>query len=40
MSKLPLDINHQVQAAADDRTRSVTIRKLRRALVGEDKPSA
>ena len=40
MSKLLLDINDQVQAAADDRARSVIIRRLRRALAGENKPSA
>ena len=32
MSKLILDINARVEAAADDRTRGVIIRKLRRAL--------
>ncbi|MCP3463379.1 MBL fold metallo-hydrolase [Bradyrhizobium sp. CCGUVB23] len=32
MSKLLLDINDQIEAAADDRARGVIIRKLRRAL--------
>jgi metallo-beta-lactamase family protein len=32
MSKLLLDINEQIEAAADDRARGVIIRKLRRAL--------
>lgn len=32
MSKLILDINDQIEAAADDRARGVIIRKLRRAL--------
>jgi metallo-beta-lactamase family protein len=32
MSKLILDINEQIEAAADDRARGVIIRKLRRAL--------
>ncbi len=32
MSKLILDINDQIEAAADDRARAVIIRKLRRAL--------
>ena len=35
MSKLILDINAQVEAAADDRARGVVIRRLRRALEGE-----
>ncbi|MDI2075004.1 MBL fold metallo-hydrolase RNA specificity domain-containing protein, partial [Bradyrhizobium sp. Mp27] len=34
MSKLLLDINDQIEAAADDRSRGVIIRKLRRALEG------
>jgi metallo-beta-lactamase family protein len=32
MSKLILDINERVAAAADDRARRVVIRRLRRAL--------
>jgi metallo-beta-lactamase family protein len=32
MSKLILDINDRIEAAADDRSRGVIIRKLRRAL--------
>ena len=32
MSKLILDINDRMQAAADDRARGVVIRRLRRAL--------
>jgi len=32
MSKLILDINHQIDAAADDRARGVILRRLRRAL--------
>ena len=32
MSKLVLDINERIQAAADDRARGVIIRKLRLAL--------
>ena len=32
MSKLILDINERIDAAADDRARGVIIRKLRRAL--------
>ena len=32
MSKLVLDINDRIEAAADDRARSVVIRHLRRAL--------
>jgi metallo-beta-lactamase family protein len=35
MSKLILDINASIEAAADDRTRGVIIRRLRRALEGE-----
>ena len=35
MSKLILDINAAVEAAADDRARGVIIRRLRRALEGE-----
>jgi metallo-beta-lactamase family protein len=35
MSKLLLDINDQMEAAADDRTRGIIVRKLRRALQGE-----
>jgi len=35
MSKLILDINDLIEAAADDRTRGVIIRKLRRALQEE-----
>ncbi len=35
MSKLILDINAAVDAAADDRTRGVIIRRLKRALEGE-----
>ncbi|UVO27003.1 MBL fold metallo-hydrolase [Bradyrhizobium arachidis] len=34
MSKLLLDINDQIEAAADDRARGVIVRKLRRALAG------
>jgi metallo-beta-lactamase family protein len=34
MSKLILDINQQIEAAADDRGRGVIIRRLRRALEG------
>jgi metallo-beta-lactamase family protein len=34
MSKLVLDINDQIEAAADDRARGVIIRRLRRALEG------
>jgi metallo-beta-lactamase family protein len=34
MSKLLLDINEQIEAAADDRARGVIVRKLRRALAG------
>ena len=36
MSKLILDINDAVDAADDDRTRGIIIRKLRRALVAQD----
>ncbi len=36
MSSLVLDINDRIQAAADDRARGVIIRRLRRALQGED----
>jgi metallo-beta-lactamase family protein len=32
MSKLILDINDRIEAAADDRARGVIVRKLRRAL--------
>ena len=32
MSKLILDINERIEAAADDRARGVIIRRLRRAL--------
>jgi metallo-beta-lactamase family protein len=32
MSKLVLDINERIEAAADDRARGVIIRRLRRAL--------
>jgi metallo-beta-lactamase family protein len=32
MSKLVLDINDRIQAAADDRARDLIIRRLRRAL--------
>ena len=35
MSKLILDINEQIEAAADDRARGVIIRRLRRALSAE-----
>ncbi len=35
MSKLILDINDAIEAAADDRARGVVIRRLRRALEGE-----
>jgi len=35
MSKLVLDINDQIEAAADDRARRVIIRRLRRALESE-----
>ena len=36
MSKLVLDINDQIEAAADDRARGVIIRRLRRALETSD----
>lgn len=36
MSKLVLDINDRIEAAADDRARGVIIRSLRRALEGSD----
>lgn len=36
MSKLVLDINDRIEAAADDRARGVIIRKLRRALDAQD----
>ena len=36
MSKLILDINERIEAAADDRARGVIIRKLRRALETRD----
>jgi metallo-beta-lactamase family protein len=36
MSKLILDINERIEAAADDRARGVIIRKLRRALDAQD----
>ncbi len=36
MSTLVLDINDKIAAAADDRARGVIIRRLRRALQGED----
>ncbi len=35
MSKLILDINDAIEAAADDRARGVIVRRLRRALEGE-----
>jgi metallo-beta-lactamase family protein len=35
MSKLILDINDRIEAAADDRARSIIVRKLRRALEEE-----
>ena len=34
MSKLVLDINDRIEAAADDRARGIIIRRLRRALDG------
>lgn len=40
MSKLVLDINDRIQAAADDRARGVIIRRLRRALTDADAPPA
>jgi len=36
MSQLILDINDRIEAAADDRSRGVIIRKLRRALEAQD----
>jgi metallo-beta-lactamase family protein len=33
MSKLMIDINEEIEKAADDRARGVIIRKLRRALL-------
>ncbi|NNU81742.1 MBL fold metallo-hydrolase [Halovulum dunhuangense] len=36
LSKLILDINDTLRAEADDKARAVTIRRLRRALEGED----
>ncbi|OIQ69196.1 hypothetical protein GALL_492080 [mine drainage metagenome] len=36
MSRLVLDINDQIGAAADDRARGVIIRRLRRALEGSE----
>ncbi|MBS0535198.1 MAG: MBL fold metallo-hydrolase [Proteobacteria bacterium] len=36
MSKLILDINDKIEAAADDRARGVIVRRLRRALEAED----
>jgi metallo-beta-lactamase family protein len=36
MSRLVLDINDQIEAAADDRARGIIIRRLRRALLGAD----
>ncbi|MDP1907032.1 MAG: MBL fold metallo-hydrolase RNA specificity domain-containing protein, partial [Hyphomicrobium sp.] len=36
MSELVLDINEQIEAAADDRARGVIIRRLRRALDARD----
>jgi metallo-beta-lactamase family protein len=35
MSKLILDINDRIEAAADDRARGVIIRRMRRALEAE-----
>jgi metallo-beta-lactamase family protein len=35
MSELILDINDRIEAAADDRSRKVIIRKLKRALESE-----
>jgi metallo-beta-lactamase family protein len=32
MSKLVIDVNDRIEAAADDRARSAIIRRLRRAL--------
>ena len=37
MSKLILDINDRIEAAADDRARGVIIRKVRRALEAEER---
>jgi metallo-beta-lactamase family protein len=37
MSKLILDINERIEAAADDRSRGVIIRRLRRALEEQDR---
>jgi metallo-beta-lactamase family protein len=36
MSKLILDINERIEAAADDRARGVIVRRLRRALDARD----
>ena len=36
MSRLVLDINDRIEAAADDRARGVIIRRLRRALEARD----
>ena len=36
MSKLVLDINEAIEMAADDRSRAVIIRRLRRALNGQE----
>jgi metallo-beta-lactamase family protein len=35
MSKLLLDINDRIEAAADDRARGVIVRRLRRALAAD-----
>jgi metallo-beta-lactamase family protein len=40
MSRLVLDINDQIEAAADDRARGVIIRRLRRALADRGEPGA
>ena len=40
MSRLVLDINDQIAAAADDRARGVIIRRLRRALGDRGEPAA
>ncbi len=40
MSRLVLDINDQIEAAADDRARGVIIRRLRRALSDRGEPAA
>jgi metallo-beta-lactamase family protein len=40
MSRLVLDINDHILAAADDRARGVIIRRLRRALTDADSPPA